>query len=658
MLPSLEELEIYAPLDLVNKSSWDGKFWSNTWSESESNKLKKITLGEKYSPETGKNGQIGYDLFYGQGVEAVDIQMNNIQNIGSNMFMNNKNLNSFTIPKTVKTIDRAAFYGTTSLKEMKIRKNVKTMDVEVFRKSGLEKVYILNKDLVIKEPTTEEVSEEEEATKTKISLYAADETVEDYIAIPKNVTIYGYVGSTAEAYANKYGNTFVDIKSGESYKVTFDVMGGSTVEEQQVKCAETASQPEDPTREHYVFKGWYTDKDCKKAFDFDTEIDSDITLYAKWEKEVYTVSFESNEGSSVAEQKIAYEEKVTKPEDPTKEHYVFKGWYTDKDCKQAFDFETAIEGNQKLYAKWEKEVYTINFDSNGGSKVVDQKVVYKKKKVVKPEDPTKEHYVFKGWYTDKDCKQAFDFETAIEGNQKLYAKWEKEVYTINFDSNGGSKVVDQKVVYEEKAAKPEDPTKEHYVFKGWYTDKDCKQAFDFETAIKGNKTLYAKWEKEVKKNTKINSGNYSYKVTSVAKDGTGTVEFTGNVGSKKAKKVKIPSTITINGKKFKVTSIAPKAFQKNKYAKEIVIGDNVKVIGTKAFYGMKKVQTIIIGKNVTTIKSQAFGNLPKLKKVTVKTKKLKKVDKKVFKPIKHKFTIKVPKSKKQSTKIMKPYKNI
>ena len=669
MLASLEELEIYAPLDIVNSSSLHGKFWSNTWryseSESNANKLKKITLGEKYSPETGNNGQIGHALFYGQSIEEIDIQMNNIQNIGSNMFMNNKNLKSFTIPKTVKTIDRTAFYGTTSLKEMKIRKNVKTLDVEAFRKSGLEKVYIFNKDLIIKEPTTETVSEEEAATKTHIDIYSSSESVADFVAIPKNVTIYGYAGSTAEAYAQTNGNPFVNI-SEDSYKVTFDAMGGSAVEEQQVKAGEVANEPEAPTRDHYVFKGWYTNQDYKKAFDFDTEIDSDITLYAKWEKEVYTVSFDSAGGSAAAEQKVAYQDKAEEPEAPTKDHYVFKGWYTDQDYKKVFDFATEIDSDITLYAKWEKAVYTVSFDSAGGSVAAEQKVAYQDK-AEEPEAPTKDHYVFKGWYTDQDYKKVFDFATEIDSDITLYAKWEKAVYTVSFDSAGGSVVPAQKVTYEGKVTKPADPKKASYIFKGWYTDKGCTIAFNFEKDIvQSNALLYAKWEKEqpavdntVKKNDTVSSGKYTYKVTGVAKDQTGTVEFTGNATGKKSVTVTIPSTVTINGKKFKVTSIAPKAFQKNKTVKKVVIGNNVKTIGTKAFYGMKKLQTVVIGKNVTTIKSQAFGNLPKLKKVTVKSKKLKKVHKKAFKPVKHKFTIKVPKAKKAKyKKLMKTYRNL
>ena len=436
MIPALEELEVYASLDKVSGSSFNEVFWSNTRNDS-TGKLKKVILGESYSA----TGKIGSALFYGLDFDEIDIQMNNIQNLGSSMFMKNKKLKSFTVPKTVKVINQAAFYETTALKDITIPKNVQTIDVEAFRKSGLEKIWILNKDLVIKEPTTEDVTEEESASKTKVYIYNPKETVEDFIAIPKNVTIYGYAGSTAEAYAQKNGNKFVVINP--ENKVIFDSVGGSKVEEQTIECGEFAKKPADPAKEGYTFKGWYTNKECTNAFDFDKDsIKEETTLYAKWEKN--------------------------------------------------------------------------------------------------------------------------------------------------------------------PSSKPE-----------------TKPA--------------------IKKNAKVTRGKYIYKVTSVTKKQNGNVQVCGFAKGKKAATIVIPSTITINGKKFKVTSIAPKAFLKNKTVKKVVIGNNVKVVGTKAFYNAKKLHTITIGKNVTTIKSQAFGKLPKLKKVVVrskKLKKLKKIKKKIFKPVKHKFTIK------------------
>ncbi len=68
------------------------------------------------------------------------------------------------------------------------------------------------------------------------------------------------------------------------YVVNFDSNGGTPVADAHVKNGGTAAWPEDPTREGFHFKGWYTDKESTEAYDFTTPVTSDITLYAKWTK--------------------------------------------------------------------------------------------------------------------------------------------------------------------------------------------------------------------------------------------------------------------------------------------------------------------------------------------------------------------------------------
>lgn len=73
-------------------------------------------------------------------------------------------------------------------------------------------------------------------------------------------------------------------------------------------------------------------------------------------------------------------------------------------------------------------------------------------------------------------------------------------YTISFDMNGHGRQVDaQKVNEGAKATKPADPTTEGYNFKGWYADENLTNEFDFETAIRADTTVYAKWEKKADK---------------------------------------------------------------------------------------------------------------------------------------------------------------
>ena len=72
----------------------------------------------------------------------------------------------------------------------------------------------------------------------------------------------------------------------------------------------------------------------------------------------------------------------------------------------------------------------------------------------------------------------------------------KASYTVAFDSNGGSAVKAQTVKNGAKASKPADPAKSGYLFKGWYSDKSLTKAYNFNSAVKSNLTLYAKWEAE------------------------------------------------------------------------------------------------------------------------------------------------------------------
>ena len=86
-------------------------------------------------------------------------------------------------------------------------------------------------------------------------------------------------------------------------------------------------------------------------------------------KNYYTVTFDSNGGSAVTAQSIEAGQKATKPADPTKDGYDFKGWTLNG---SAYDFNTAVNGNITLVATWEQKqvvptTYTVSFAANGGT---------------------------------------------------------------------------------------------------------------------------------------------------------------------------------------------------------------------------------------------------------------------------------------------------
>ncbi|MFC9710876.1 tail fiber protein, partial [Paenibacillus sp. NPDC056933] len=101
--------------------------------------------------------------------------------------------------------------------------------------------------------------------------------------------------------------------------INFNSNGGSEVNEQTVSYGDKVIVPAVPTKAGYTFAGWYTDSGLSQAFDFDnTTVTNDITLYAKWTVNSYTVHFASNGGSVVADQSIQHGDLAAAPDIPTK----------------------------------------------------------------------------------------------------------------------------------------------------------------------------------------------------------------------------------------------------------------------------------------------------------------------------------------------------
>ena len=83
-------------------------------------------------------------------------------------------------------------------------------------------------------------------------------------------------------YTNDSGHLFC-VKS-QAHRVKFDAQGGSATGDQTPASGSTVTKPADPTRDGYIFAGWYTDEACTKAYDFSAAVTADMTLYAKWTK--------------------------------------------------------------------------------------------------------------------------------------------------------------------------------------------------------------------------------------------------------------------------------------------------------------------------------------------------------------------------------------
>ena len=291
-------------------------------------------------------------------------------------------------------------------------------------------------------------------------------------------------GSTGD---RKYTANWVETRT-----VTFDVNGhGTAPDPQTVDIGTKAVKPTDPVQTGWRFDGWYTDRDCTAAYDFDKEVTEDITLYAKWVQTVTVTYHVGSYGTAPASQTVDAGKKFTRPADPVDSRAIFQGWYTDENYTTAYDFGSAVETDLNLYAKW-KDGYRVVFQTAYGTAPAEQKVALNGK-ATKPADPTATGYIFKGWYTSQLYTAEFDFNTPIAADTTLYAKW-NETYTVTFNVGvHGTAPTAQTVENGGKATKPENPTAKGWRFDGWYTDEKCTARYDFDKAVTANTTLYAKW---------------------------------------------------------------------------------------------------------------------------------------------------------------------
>lgn len=209
------------------------------------------------------------------------------------------------------------------------------------------------------------------------------------------------------------------------YTVSFNSDGGTFISNQVVEENGYISKPNNPTKEGYNFTGWYLNNEL---FNFYAKVTTDLNLVAKWNKieenkNYYTVSFNSDGGTTISKQVIEENKYISKPNTPTKEGYNFIGWYLND---RLFDFNTKVTNNLILTARWskieeKKNYYTVSFNNDDGTVIANQ-IIEENKSINKPNNPTKDGYNFVGWYLNDNL---FDFNMKVTSNLTLVAKWDE-----------------------------------------------------------------------------------------------------------------------------------------------------------------------------------------------------------------------------------------
>ena len=184
--------------------------------------------------------------------------------------------------------------------------------------------------------------------------------------------------------------------------------GDSEYAKQVLPSGTLATRPDAPAATPgYTFGGW--NKADGTAWDYASDkVTDNITLYAKWTANTYTITFDTVGGSEIAPITQDYGTAITAPEAPTREGYTFIGW--DKEIPTTMPTE-----NMTVTAQWEINQYTITFDTNGGSEIAPITQDYGTA-ITAPANPTREGYTFIGW--DMEIPKTMPAE-----NITLKARW-------------------------------------------------------------------------------------------------------------------------------------------------------------------------------------------------------------------------------------------
>ena len=196
-----------------------------------------------------------------------------------------------------------------------------------------------------------------------------------------------------------------------------------------------------PTREGYTFDGWYTEAIDGTKVETPYMPDSEITLYAHWTANKYTVTFNPGEDATVDPEtkEVTYGEEYGDLPTPVKSGYDFDGWY-DGESKIENTTIVDITDNIELTAKWTEATFTVTFNPGEGATVDPQtkEVTYRQQYGELP-TPTKEGYIFKDWYTEETDGTKIESSTIVEitSDATLYAHWEAIQTTLTVNPNGG-----------------------------------------------------------------------------------------------------------------------------------------------------------------------------------------------------------------------------
>ena len=288
-----------------------------------------------------------------------------------------------------------------------------------------------------------------------LSLNNVDDSLYDQLYLNGNILVFGSVDQN-ELITFTSGNIIQINDSdfekylGGMFTITFNPNGGNVdeLERESYFGVQTELFPT-PTREYYSFAGWFTENGTQAVNPVDlVDNDEDITLYAHWTVNSYTVEWSTGTGYSISVNRTSSPNGGASTGALKSKDAIFygdvlaitytasTGYTITSKGKTAITVTGNVTGND-IYATASPRTYTVTFNANGGSSSTSSKTVTYKSTYGSLPTPTKTGYNFTGWYTATSGGSQITSGTTvtITSNQTLYAHW--SIIVVNVGSYVG-----------------------------------------------------------------------------------------------------------------------------------------------------------------------------------------------------------------------------
>ncbi|MDR2739829.1 MAG: InlB B-repeat-containing protein, partial [Treponema sp.] len=241
------------------------------------------------------------------------------------------------------------------------------------------------------------------------------------------------------------------------YTITFNSHGGSAMAAVTAEAGTAVHKPIDPGRPGYTFRGWFSEETGGTLYSWPYPLSGNLTMHAQWRAEgepppqQYTITFDSHGGSAMAAVTAEAEAAVSKPADPSRPGYTFRGWFSEETGGTLYSWPYTLNANVTMHAQWRAEgepppqQYTVTFETHGGSAVAA--ITASAGTTVSEPAVNRSDYTFRGWFSAETGGTPYSWPYTLNANVTMHVQWTPytsmtDLEALLDDAVGGSSPAD------------------------------------------------------------------------------------------------------------------------------------------------------------------------------------------------------------------------